>query len=129
MKAAKWLTRVGVYVSICLVATVAFAQKTKTVESRVTAVALSDSLTGALTSLGVTPGGVAPSRLHNGVAFFPIVGGAVDLDTAAGNIVHSGGLTLTAGGPEVRLVTDIAWETSEERAGLGKSDAAKVEMR
>jgi hypothetical protein len=103
MKITKWLTKAGLVVAVSLIATATFAQQTKTVESGVTSVALSDTFTGALTSLSVTPGVVAPSRIRDGVAFFPIVGGAIDLDTAAGNIVHSGGLTLTAGSTEVRL--------------------------
>jgi hypothetical protein len=103
MKITKWLRKTGLVVAVSLVATAAFAQQTKTVEGGVTSVALSETFTGALTSLSVTPGVVAPSRLREGVAFFPIVGGAIDLDTAAGNIVHSGGLTLTAGSIEVRL--------------------------
>lgn len=60
-----------------------------------------------MTSLGVTAGTVAPTRILDGSATFPVTGGAIDLDTAAGNTLHSGGLTLEAGGTEVRLQSFI----------------------
>jgi hypothetical protein len=96
----------------CLVASAAYGQKTKTVEGGVTSVKLSSTFTGALESLNVTAGTVAPTRIFDGTATFPITGGAIDLDTAAGNIVHSGGLTLEAGGTEVRLQSFIIDTTS-----------------
>ncbi len=72
-------------------------------QSGQTSVALSKAFVGALGSLGVTPGLLSPSSLTNGVATFPITGGAVDAKTAAGQITHGGGLTLTAGGTTVAL--------------------------
>lgn len=85
----------------------AFAQKTETVNYGITTVKLSSTFTGALTTLKVTPGTVAPTVLHNGTVDFPITGGAIDLETAVGNILHSGGLTLEAGGIAVRLQSFI----------------------
>jgi hypothetical protein len=83
--------------------TAAWAQNTKNVAGGVTSVKLSSTFTEALESLNVKAGTVAPTRIFDGTATFPITGGAIDLDTAAGNILHSGGLTLEAGGTEVRL--------------------------
>lgn len=83
--------------------TAAFAQKTKTVEGGGTSVALSSGFVAALQSLGVTPGTVEPTKLQNGKASFPINGGALDLKTLKGEIIHIGGLTLTARSTEVRL--------------------------
>ena len=77
--------------------------ETGTVESGRTSVKLSEDFVGALTSLGVTAGVVDPSRVYGGSVTFPVTGGAVDLATARGEIAHSGGLTLSAGGTEVRL--------------------------
>ena len=77
--------------------------ETGTVESGRTSVKLSEEFIGALTSLGVTAGVVDPSRVYGGSVTFPVTGGAVDLATARGEIAHSGGLTLSAGGTEVRL--------------------------
>jgi hypothetical protein len=92
--------------SFTLCATV-FAQKTKTVDYGLTTVSLSSTFTGALSDLNVTPGTVSPTRLHDGKVDFPITGGAIDLDTAEGNILHSGGLTLEAGGIQVKLQSFI----------------------
>ncbi len=88
---------------VLLSCTAAFAQKTKTVEAGGTSVALSSDFVTALQSLGVTPGTVEPTKLRNGKALFPINGGAIDLKTLKGEIIHSGGLTLTAGSTQVRL--------------------------
>ena len=77
--------------------------ETGTVESGRTLVKLSAEFIGALQSLGVTAGVVDPSRVYGGSVTFPVTGGAVDLATARGEIAHSGGLTLSAGGTEVRL--------------------------
>jgi hypothetical protein len=44
---------------------------------------------------------VGPTQLRDGVVNFPLTGGAVDLDTAKAQILHSGGLTLApASSPE-----------------------------
>jgi hypothetical protein len=83
------------------------AQKTKTIDRGRTTVALSSGFVSALGSLGVTPGTVGPTRLYSGTVDFPVTGGAIDLDTAAGQILHSGGLTLTAGSTEVVLQSFI----------------------
>jgi len=60
-------------------------------------------LVTALQTLGVTPWTIAPSRLRTAGANFPVTGGAVDLKSLKGEIIHSGGLTLTAGKTQVRL--------------------------
>jgi hypothetical protein len=85
----------------------AFAQDTKTIEGGRTTVALSSGFVSALSSLGVTPGTVSPTLLINGVVNFPVTGGAIDLNTAASQILHSGGLTLTAGQTNVTLQSFI----------------------
>ncbi len=80
----------------------AFAQ-TNTAIFGETKVQLSSDFVGALGSLGVAPGTVFPTRLQNGAVNFPVVAGAIDLQTAQGELLHSGGLTLTAGGKKVQL--------------------------
>ncbi len=89
--------------AILFVCISAFGQNTKTVESGRTSVKLSGDLISALQSLGVTPATIAPSQLRNGQVNFPITGGAIDLKTLKGEIIHSGGLTLTSGKTQVRL--------------------------
>lgn len=88
------------------------AQKTETIEGGRTTVTLANSFVATLGDLGVTPGTVAPTNLKNGTVDFPVTGGAIDLVTAAGQILHSGGLTLTAGGTEVTLQSFIIDTTS-----------------
>lgn len=85
----------------------AFSQKTVTIETGRTTVALSNEFVSALGSLNVAPGTVALARLYKGTVNFPVTGGAIDLDTAAGQILHSGGLTLTAGQTKVTLQSFI----------------------
>ena len=100
------------FLGLCFLTSAAFAQRTTTLNFGQTSVTLSPTFTGALKTLGVTPGAVAPSAIFGDQTFFPIIGGAVDLDSAAGNIIHSGGLTLTAGGIEIRLESFIIDTTS-----------------
>jgi hypothetical protein len=85
----------------------AHAQRTDTIEAGRTTVKLAESFVSALSSLGVTPGTIRPTELKDGRVNFPITGGAFDLDTALGQVLHSGGLTLTAGNTEVRLQSFI----------------------
>jgi len=88
---------------LALACTSALAQKTETVGAGVTSVKLSGDFVGALQSLGVKPGTVEPTKLFHGRVTFPVIGGAIDLKTLKGEIIHSGGLTLTAGNTQVRL--------------------------
>jgi hypothetical protein len=71
--------------------------------SGTTRVELSSEFTGALTSLGVSATREFPAYLRGGVAAFPIPTGEIDLSNAKGEIVHSGGLNLTAGNLTVTL--------------------------
>jgi hypothetical protein len=93
--------------ALTLASTAALAQKTVTVQTGVTTVKLSSTFADALGTLGLTPGTVSPTELFDGTVDFPVVGGAIDLDSAAGNIIHSGGLTLTGGGTVVTLQSFI----------------------
>lgn len=72
-----------------------------------TSVALSTDLVNALTALGVQASGFGDTRIRKGVARFSITGGAVELDRTRVEILHSGGLTLQAGGTEVNLTDFI----------------------
>jgi len=94
-------------VTLAFAGSTAFAQQTKTLNAGITSVALSSTFVDALTSLNVTPGTVAPTELEHGKASFPVIGGALDLDSAKGNILHSGGLTLNAGNTHVALQSFI----------------------
>lgn len=62
-----------------------------------TRVTLSSTFLGALGSLGVTASPSFPASIRNGNARFPIPTGEIDATTFKGEIVHNGGLNLTAG--------------------------------
>jgi hypothetical protein len=93
--------------TIALAATSVYAQQTKTLGFGQTNVSLASSFVSDLQSKGVTPGVVGPTRLQNGVVNFPVTGGAIDLDSADGQIIHSGGLTLSFSGITLRLQSFI----------------------
>jgi hypothetical protein len=63
-----------------------------------------DATTGAaLTSLGVSVHKAGPATVVRGGFRFPVTGGSIDGDTAAGFVNHSGGLVLRAGSTRVVL--------------------------
>ena len=76
-----------------------------------TTVRLSSELLGALGSLGVTPDNVLPGGLHpteqGATVAFPIPTGELDAAGPVLEIIHSGGLTLTAGDTRVALTSFI----------------------
>jgi hypothetical protein len=77
----------------------------------VTQVALSSEFVGALGSLGVTPDNVLPGALYTtsrgARVAFPIPTGELDGNGPKLEILHSGGLTLTAGATRVALTSFI----------------------
>lgn len=77
----------------------------------VTQVALSSEFVGALGALGVTPDNVLPGALYTtsrgARVAFPIPTGELDGDGPKLEILHSGGLTLTAGSTRVALTSFI----------------------
>ena len=94
MKVSAVIGRAALICSLALAGSTAQAQ-TKTLESGVTKVTLSTSFLSALNSLGLKAGVVGPTSFKGTVVNFPVTGGAVDLDTAKAQILHSGGLTLS----------------------------------
>ena len=101
MKVATAISRVALVAALALMGSAVQAQQTKTLEAGVTKVTLSSGFVSALEGLGLRAGTVGPTHLFNGVVNFPLTGGAVDLDTAKAQILHSGGLTLSpASSPE-----------------------------
>jgi hypothetical protein len=77
---------------------VAFAAPTARLVGGQTSVELDTELVEALTALEVTPSAIGPATLdpETGRATFPIAAGAGDLGTLAAEILHTGGLSLTA---------------------------------
>lgn len=70
-----------------------------------TTVALDADFTGALDSLGVALGLTGNASASAAGVAFPIPAGAIDVETAVGEIIHTGGITLGVDGLTVALTT------------------------
>ncbi|WP_263353611.1 hypothetical protein [Acidicapsa acidisoli] len=101
----KKLTFAAPIVAVVLTLTpiAAQAQEIFPIEGGRTTVTLSKAFLADVTAIKATPTSIVPSQLYNNQIFFPITSGAISLDTATGQILHSGGITLTAGTKVVRL--------------------------
>jgi hypothetical protein len=99
------------------VAPTAYAAPTASLQAGFTAVRLDSGFTAALGTLGVALGTLPRSGVYQGQAYFPIVGGALDLANAKGEIPHAGGLTLTAGATRVEL-SDFVIDTFDAKPVL-----------
>lgn len=69
----------------------------QTEPSGLTSVALSSTLIAALAALNVQASGIGGTQLQNGVASFPIVGGAANLASSRVELNHGGGLRFRSG--------------------------------
>lgn len=98
----KKLSAAFVFLLLLTLGTTAFAQ-TSTIYFGQTTVRLSTDFVNALGTLNVAPGTVFPTRLEGGIVNFPVVAGAIDLQNAKGEILHSGGLRLSTSTTKVRL--------------------------
>jgi hypothetical protein len=96
-------------VTLSLAASSAWAGPTLQVNGGKTTVDLSPDFVDALVSLGVTPSRIKPGDLNlkKGTAVFPISGGALDGESLAGDIFHTGGLQLAVPGTRVFLLNFI----------------------
>lgn len=92
---------------VMLTATVADAQNTRTINGGRTTIILDQSFVSALGTLGLLLGTVSPTVFGNSKLTFPIAAGAIDVNSARTEILHSGGITLTAGGTQAKLESFI----------------------
>jgi hypothetical protein len=91
-----------------------------------TSLALDPGAAGALTSLGIAPGLIGPATVDPDGAFaFPITGGKVNARTLGGQIQHSGGVSLTRGGVQIRL-TDFNVDTRNAQLVATINGATRV---
>lgn len=97
--------------SAALLTSPAQAEPTVNTYAGNTSVALSPVLLNALSALHVTPSRQFPAELNGATARFPIPTGQIDLATAHGEIVHTGGLNLKAGNTTVTL-SDFVIDTT-----------------
>lgn len=85
------------------VASNAIAAPTASLLAGYTGVTLDAGFTGALKSLNVNLGTLPRTYAGGGIVYFPISGGAIDLANAKSEIIHTGGISLTAGSTRVEL--------------------------
>jgi hypothetical protein len=114
-------------VATCLAAP-AIAAPTVSTLGGDTRVDLSADFLGALTSLGVSASATYPARLRGAQAKFPIPTGEIDLESAKGEIVHNGGLNLTAGDLTVNISSFVIDTTGDAPVltGLVKANDSLV---
>ena len=94
-------------VALTISATAAQAQGIYVVEGGRTTLTLSKAFLADLTAAKITEGAVNSSQFYNNQIYFPITSGAISLKNAEGQIVHSGGISFTAGDKSVRLESFI----------------------
>ena len=102
------LRRLGLaaLVALLALAPAAGAAKKKTVKlapKGATTLALSQGAASALQSLGIAAAPLKPARAGDDGLAFPITAGKLDAKTYAGQIKHSGGISLTRGATRVDL--------------------------
>jgi hypothetical protein len=103
-----------VVAALMVTSAVARAQGIYMVQGGRTTVTLSDAFLADLTTLKITPTTIYSSQLDQNKVFFPITSGEINLLTAAGQILHSGGITLTAGTKQIRFDSFILSTTGEQ---------------
>lgn len=82
-----------------------------------TSVTFSTDLVNALGALNVQVQGFGTTQIENGIAEFPITGGAANVDSVKVDILHDGGLTLSVSGTTVKL-TDFEITNLGDRSVL-----------
>ena len=102
------LRRLGLatLVLVLALAPAASAAKKKTVKlapKGATTLALSDGAASALQSLGIAAAPLKPARAGEAGLRFPITAGKLNAKTYAGQIKHTGGISLTRGDTRVEL--------------------------
>lgn len=94
--------------------TSAFAQDVYVVQGGRTTVTLTKGFIDTIANNNIVATTVYGSQLYNGKIDFPITSGAVSLKTAAGQLLHSGGINLTLGSKVVRLDSFIVNTLSDQ---------------
>lgn len=82
----------------------------------------------ALGDLGLSVTPVGPAKASGTRVSFPVTGGAIDPATAAGRIVHSGGLAFTAGGTTVRATNFVVRTDRKEPVLTAAVGSARVPL-
>jgi hypothetical protein len=103
-----------------------------------TVLKLSPGATGALESLGLAASPIRPARGRGARLSFPITGGKLNAKTLAGQIRHSGGIRLSAGGTQLKLrrffinidsEPDLTAKVGGSRVSILSLDLSKAKIR
>lgn len=99
------LKKVAVVCTVALATTLTIhAQQAQTIEYGRTVLQFDPSFTAGAAQLGAVLGGVGFSSVDSsGVIVFPVVSGAIDLQTSQGEVNHLGGLSISANGTQIWL--------------------------
>lgn len=112
MNSPKFIAIVGfLVVSAALVSTPVFAKPIVNSYTGTTKVTFASAFSSTLNTLGVKLSPQFPARIKDGTAEFPVSSGQLDLDSLKGEVDHTGGVTLNAGGIMVSL-TDFVIDTT-----------------
>jgi|HubBroStandDraft_6_1064221.scaffolds.fasta_scaffold56566_1 hypothetical protein len=101
-------------VAFTLSTTPSHAQKIYVVQDGRTTLTMSKVLLADLATIGATPAPVAGSQLLSNQIYFPITSGAISLETAAGQMLHSGGININTATKQVKLDSFIVNTIGEE---------------
>ena len=88
------------------------AQSLTPIGSGVTTLRFTPTFESSLTTSGLAPGAVEESSLLDGLFIFPVVEGAIDIDTARADIMHGGGVELLGQSLNVTFINLIVDTTS-----------------
>ena len=88
------------------------AQSLTPIGSGVTTLRFTPTFESSLTTSGLAPGAVEESSLLDGLFIFPVVEGAIDIDTARADIMHGGGVELLGQNVTVTFINFIVDTTS-----------------
>lgn len=100
------LTKVAFAVSTALLPAALHAQSQDVAYGRLT-VSFSSSFQSSVGAAGISVTDLNGNALLNGSTTFTGVGGALDVTTAAGELLHSGGYILTVGSNKVELSSPV----------------------
>jgi hypothetical protein len=88
------------------------AQSTASIGSGVTDIQFDPTFESTVSTLGFTMRAADESTILYGLLIFPVVEGAVDLDNARGEVIHSGGFHLMGQSLTVTFINPIVDTTS-----------------
>lgn len=100
----RFLHKLLLAATLSFVVTAVEAQQVNNIVSGRTAMQLNSTFMQTIESYGASFSDLGLAALQNGSLSFPIAKGAIDLNTVAGELRHTGGLVITADGRQIQLL-------------------------